>query len=51
MEYVRTDPASGRHLCRCRGCHLAGAAAGMTQHCNDEVWEDPSRNLRLFKVG
>ena len=49
MEYVRSDPARG-HLYRCRagGCHLMDSRAGMVTRCDDEVWEDPSKNLRLF---
>ena len=48
MEWIRTDQPSGHHLYRCAGCSLAGTTAGMTQHCTDEVWEDPNQNLRLF---
>ena len=47
MEYVRTDPQRG-HLYRCRGCHLAGSMRGGIRHCDTEVWEDPSQNIRLF---
>ena len=49
MEYVRSDPEKG-HLYRCAGCHLKDSRAGMTIHCKDEVWEDPTRNLHLFGV-
>ena len=49
MEYVRTDPEKG-HLYRCRGCHLAGTMKSGIRHCDDEVWEDPRRNIRLFGV-
>ena len=48
MEWVRTDPASGHHLYRCAGCELAGTKAGMVLRCDDEVWEDPTTNPRLF---
>lgn len=48
MEYVRSDPERG-HLYRCAGCHLAGSRKGVT-YCNDEVWEDPVRNLRVVGV-
>ena len=46
MQYVRADPEKGR-LYRCAGCHLAGSRGGV-KYCEDEVWEDPRRNLRLF---
>ena len=51
MEYVRSDPEKG-HLYRCRagGCHLAGSNRGGILHCDDEVWEDPRQNIRLFGV-
>ena len=47
MEYVRSDPEKG-HLYRCKGCHLA-ARPGV-HHCDTEVWEDPSQDIRLFGV-
>ena len=49
MEYVRSDPERG-HLYRCRagGCHLMDSRVGLVTRCDDEVWEDPSKNLRLF---
>ena len=49
MEYVRSDPKMG-HLYKCRreGCHLATRPG--VHHCSDEVWEDPTRNIRLFGV-
>ena len=48
MEYVRIDPALGR-LYRCwgEGCHLAGSLRGGSHHCADEVWEDPTKDIRL----
>ena len=51
MEYVRSDPARG-YLYRCRtgGCHLVDSTRGGIRHCDDEVWEDPRRNIRLFGV-
>ena len=51
MEYVRTDPARG-HLYRCRtgGCHLLDSTRGGIKHCDDEVWEDPRADIRLFGV-
>ena len=49
MEYVRSDPEQG-HLYRCKGCHLADSMRGGIRHCDSEVWEDPSQNIRLFGV-
>ena len=49
MEYVRSDPEKG-HLYRCKGCHLAGTMIGGVRHCDTEVWEDPSDNIRLVGV-
>ena len=47
MEYVRSDSQKG-HLYRCKGCHLARSRRGGGVHCDTEIWEDPSRNVRLF---
>ena len=49
MEYIRSDPEQG-HLYRCRagGCHLMDSKTGLVTRCDDEVWEDPRKNLRLF---
>ena len=49
MEFVRSDPDRG-HLYRCnpKGCRLAGSMRGGIRHCDTEVWEDPTRNVRLF---
>ena len=49
MEFVRSDPERG-HLYRCnpKGCRLAGSMSGGIRHCDTEVWEDPTRNVRLF---
>ena len=51
MEYVRSDPVLG-YLYRCRweGCHLAGSLRGGSHNCADEVWEDPTKDIRLFGV-
>ena len=51
MEYVRSDTERG-HLYRCRlgGCHLLDSTRGGIRHCDDEVWEDPRQNIRLFGV-
>ena len=49
MRYIRSDPQKGR-LYRCVGCHLAGSRRGGVVHCDTEVWEDPSKNIRLFGV-
>ena len=52
MEYVRTDPATGHHLLRCRseGCHLKDKGNGAMRHCDSEVWERPADNLRVIGV-
>ena len=47
MQYIRSDPEKG-HLYRCTGCHLARSRRGVVVHCDTEIWEDPTRNLRLF---
>ena len=49
MEYVQSDPTKA-HLYRCRaeGCHLADSKTGGIRHCDTEVWEDPTRNIRWF---
>ena len=51
MEYVQSD-TQGKRLYRCRaqGCHLAGTMRGGVHHCDTEVWEDPSQDIRLFGV-
>ena len=49
MEYVKSDPEKG-HLYRCKGCHLADSMSGGIRHCDTEVWEDPSENIRLVGV-
>ena len=47
MRYDKSDPIKG-HLYRCVGCHLAKSHKGGIRYCDTEVWEDPTRNLRLF---
>ena len=49
MEYVRTDPGTGRHMYRCPagGCERKGRIRGYTT-CDDSHWEDPEENIRLF---
>lgn len=46
MSFVKTDPKTGHHLYRCTGCHLKNRRG--VHYCKDEVWEDPTKNLRLF---
>ena len=50
MEYAGTDPGTGQRLYICQegGCHLKASKKGGVIHCDSEVWEDPSSNLRLF---
>ena len=49
MEFVHTDPETGKHLYRCQkgGCERLGRIKGWST-CRDTVWEDPSENPRLF---
>ena len=49
MEYVRSDPEKG-HLYRCPagGCALKNRKGVL--YCQDENWEDPKVNPRLFGV-
>ena len=49
MEYVRTDPDTGRHLCRCPedGCARRDTARSVSA-CDDEAWENPEDNIRRF---
>ena len=51
MEYVRTDPKSGKHLYRCPegGCDRLGRIRGWST-CRDWNWEDPRDNLRVISV-
>ena len=49
MTYVRSDPERGRlYRCPPEGCHLKESFTGGTRHCMDWVWEDPTKDLRLF---
>ena len=48
MRYVRTDEATGHRLYECVGCHLAKRTG--VRYCDDSLWVDPGRNLRLFGV-
>ena len=49
MEYVRSDPEQGNlYRCLAEGCHLKDSTAGGIRHCDTEVWEDPSVNIRWF---
>ena len=51
MYYVRSDPDKGHlYQCRAEGCHLKNSNRGGIRHCDSEVWEDPSKNIRLFGV-
>ena len=51
MEYVTTDER-GHHLYRCRqgGCQFYGSLKGGIRHCDDEYWQDPTEDIRLFGV-
>ena len=53
MEYVLTDPESGRHLYRCpaKGCRLKARSSGAVRYCDTtDHWEDPHDNLRVISV-
>ena len=53
MEYVLTDPESGRHLYRCpaKGCRLKRRSSGAVRYCDTtDHWEDPRDNLRVISV-
>ena len=51
MEYLGSDRERGRlYRCPSEGCHLKGSLYGGSVHCRDWVWEDPTRDLRLFGV-
>lgn len=49
MQYVRTDQDTGFRLYRCQegGCDRLGKIKGYST-CRDEVWEDPSKDWRVF---
>ena len=54
MEYVRSESAPViQHLYRCRegGCHLKDSTVGGIRHCDTEIWEDPTVNVRRFGSG
>ena len=49
MAYVRTDPDTGRHLCRCpEGGRARRDMAHVVSVCDDEARENPEGNIRLF---
>ena len=49
MMYVRTDPDTGHHLYRCPGDGCARReTVRAVSACDDEVWENPEDNIRLF---
>ena len=48
MKYVKTDPVSGHRLYRCAGCHMRDKQTLLGRYCQDEVWEDPMSNIKLF---
>ena len=48
MTYVRTDRKTGQRLYKCAGCPLAKKKRGGLRTCDQESWEDPNRNPRLF---
>ena len=52
MDYVRTDPETGRHLFQCPagGCRLKAKNSGAVLYCDSEVWEDPMENLRVVGI-
>jgi len=53
MEYILTDPASGRHKFRCPpdGCKLKARSSGAVRYCDTTaLWIDPNENLRAIGV-
>ena len=49
MAYVRTDPDTGRHLYRCpEDGYARRDTARSVSACDDEAWENPEGNIRLF---
>ena len=48
MTYVCTDPKTGQRKYKCAGCPLAKKKKGGLRSCDEESWEDPNRNPRLF---
>ena len=49
MAYLHTDPDTGRHLYLCPegGCARRNTAHAVSV-CDDESWENPEGNIRLF---
>ena len=53
MEYVLTDPKTGKHLYRCpaEGCVLKNRSSGAVRYCDiTDHWEDPKNNPRVISV-
>ncbi len=53
MEYVETDPATGRHRFRCpaSGCKLKARSSGAVRYYDTTaLWIDPSQNPRAIGV-
>ena len=53
MEYVLTDPETGKHLYRCpaKGCVLKDRSSGAVRYCDiTDHWEDPKNNPRVISV-
>ena len=53
MEYVKTDPDTGKHLYRCpaEGCILKRRSSGAVRYCDTtDHWEDPKDNPRVIGV-
>ena len=52
MEYVLTDPKSGKHLYRCPegGCKLKPKSSGALRYCvpTENHWEDPKDNIKVI---
>ena len=52
MEYVLTDPKSGKHLYRCPdgGCKLKSRSSGAMRYCvpTESHWEDPKDNIKVI---
>ena len=48
MTYVRTDRKTGQRKYKCAGCPLAKKKRNGLRTCDEEAWEDPRRNPRLF---
>jgi len=52
MQWLRTDPKTGRHLYRCppSGCHRKTQAHMFMMNCGDQHWENPADDLRVISV-